>query len=364
VEAWKHLLYSGVVWRLYVFWLFFAALVLAPSVVSAETFTRRDGFLLLWQSILRPAAATREESFADVPEGVRGSKEITYARSRGILDDAVAFRPDDGLTLGDALVWLLRTRNITDDPRDVSVDQLSGAFLRYPIAEIATGSGIHTPMTRDMLVAMMQNLDSMLRMEEHEVSLYAEDFHGDGTAFGEIFDMHALTAAHRSFPWNTLVRVTNIQNGKSVTVRINDRGPFVPGRDMDLSLAAFTAIASRSQGTLRATFERLGDASLVSGCGEEGSPRQQRLAKGVRLLPGVPHRFRLGATLTLQSNKPFLVERVVYPDGVLRKVLDWVHPEERFSLKPSVEGEYTFVFRSIQGRRRSMTMHVTSCAME
>ena len=80
-----------------------------------------------------------------------------------------------------------------------------------------------------------------------------------GTASGEPFDPEALTAAHKTLPFNTRVRVTNPANGKSVIVRINDRGPYVDGRCLDLSRAAFRAIANLSQGILsKVTYEVLG----------------------------------------------------------------------------------------------------------
>ena len=69
-------------------------------------------------------------------------------------------------------------------------------------------------------------------------SYYAQRFHGRPTASGERFDMHALTAAHRTLPFGTRVQVTNPANGRSVTVRINDRGPFTRGRTIDVSQAA------------------------------------------------------------------------------------------------------------------------------
>jgi len=69
-------------------------------------------------------------------------------------------------------------------------------------------------------------------------SYYGRKFHGRRTASGEPFDMGALTAAHRSLPFGSLVRVTNPANGRSVTVRINDRGPFTRGRVIDVSRAA------------------------------------------------------------------------------------------------------------------------------
>ena len=69
-------------------------------------------------------------------------------------------------------------------------------------------------------------------------SWYGKKFHGRTTASGEDFDMFELTAAHRQLPLGTYVRVTDLRNGKSVIVRINDRGPFVQGRIMDLSYGA------------------------------------------------------------------------------------------------------------------------------
>jgi rare lipoprotein A len=69
-------------------------------------------------------------------------------------------------------------------------------------------------------------------------SYYAHEFHGRKTANGERYDMHALTAAHKTLPFNTRVKVVNLDNGKSVAVRINDRGPFAKNRIIDLSLGA------------------------------------------------------------------------------------------------------------------------------
>jgi rare lipoprotein A len=87
-----------------------------------------------------------------------------------------------------------------------------------------------------------------------EVSFYAD---GSRTANGESFDPNGLTAAHKTLPFNTMVRVTNLANGKSVTVRINDRGPFVQGRCLDLARGGFTKIASTSAGVIDARYEVL-----------------------------------------------------------------------------------------------------------
>ena len=76
-------------------------------------------------------------------------------------------------------------------------------------------------------------------------SWYGKQFHGRTTASGEGFDMFDLTAAHRELPLGTYVRVTNLRNGKSVVVRVNDRGPYVEGRIMDLSYSAARMLSFR-----------------------------------------------------------------------------------------------------------------------
>ena len=86
-------------------------------------------------------------------------------------------------------------------------------------------------------------------------SYYAQDFHGKKTANGEVYDMHKMTAAHRSFPFGTKVRVTNLENNKSVIVRVNDRGPFKLERIMDLSLGAAEALDMTKSGTAKVRLE-------------------------------------------------------------------------------------------------------------
>jgi rare lipoprotein A len=78
---------------------------------------------------------------------------------------------------------------------------------------------------------------------------------GTTTASGEKFDPNAYTAAHKTLPFNTRVRVTNPSNGKSVVVRINDRGPFVAGRCLDLTPVAFQVIASLGSGVISVTYQ-------------------------------------------------------------------------------------------------------------
>lgn len=89
-------------------------------------------------------------------------------------------------------------------------------------------------------------------------SWYGVPFNGRRTSDGEIYDMRDLTAAHRTLPFNSIVRVTNLTNGKQVNVRINDRGPFVANRIIDLSYSAATAIGMVGPGTAEVRLDVVG----------------------------------------------------------------------------------------------------------
>ena len=92
-------------------------------------------------------------------------------------------------------------------------------------------------------------------------SYYGPKFHGRMTASGEAFNMYELTAAHRTLPFGTILKVTNLANGKSVTVKVNDRGPFKKNRVLDLSYAAAKKIGMVQSGTARikAVIVKLGE---------------------------------------------------------------------------------------------------------
>ncbi len=93
-------------------------------------------------------------------------------------------------------------------------------------------------------------------------SWYGRDFHGKRTASGEIYNMYAFTAAHKSLPLGTYVRVKNLKNGRSVIVRINDRGPYVPGRIIDLSYAAAKSLGMIREGVVPVEITVLGEYPL------------------------------------------------------------------------------------------------------
>ncbi|MCX7974461.1 MAG: septal ring lytic transglycosylase RlpA family protein [Candidatus Aminicenantes bacterium] len=98
-------------------------------------------------------------------------------------------------------------------------------------------------------------------IQEGLASWYGPEFHGRPTSSREIFNMHDLTAAHPTLPFGTYVMVTNLYNGQSVIVRINDRGPFVPGRIIDLSYAAARVIGAIGPGVIPVRLEVLRDIS-------------------------------------------------------------------------------------------------------
>ena len=93
-------------------------------------------------------------------------------------------------------------------------------------------------------------------------SWYGPGFHGKRTSNGERYDQHAMTAAHLSLPLGSRILVTNLDNGRSVEVRVNDRGPFVEGRILDLSYAAARSLDLVRRGTAPVSIERLADDDL------------------------------------------------------------------------------------------------------
>ena len=101
-----------------------------------------------------------------------------------------------------------------------------------------------------------------------KASWYGDAHHGKKTASGEAYDMEEMTAAHRSLPFGTRVRVTNLANGKSVVVRINDRGPFVSGRVIDLTRGAARELGMIEEGVadVRLTIVDGAGSQQLNGC--------------------------------------------------------------------------------------------------
>lgn len=118
------------------------------------------------------------------------------------------------------------------------------------IAALAACAGSTTPPSR----AAAPTPRSVGWSDEGVASWYGPRFHGRPTASGERFDMNAMTAAHRTLPFGTHIEVTNLTNGRTVTVRVNDRGPFAGNRILDLSRAAARELDMLGAGTARVRF--------------------------------------------------------------------------------------------------------------
>jgi rare lipoprotein A (peptidoglycan hydrolase) len=119
-------------------------------------------------------------------------------------------------------------------------------------------------------------------------SWYGQIFHGKPTASGEPYDMYDMTAAHLTLPMGSYVRVTNLRNGRAVVVRVNDRGPIVPGRIIDLSYGAAQALQFKARGLQRVRLD-LVDASLVHTSAAHNSQAKLSPAKPVYQTVAVNH---------------------------------------------------------------------------
>jgi len=153
----------------------------------------------------------------------------------------------------------------------ISYSPLPGVHIATPIslpsgrhASLASGTGGHYKTGKPYRVSgrTYYPLSTAKGYDKTGIaSWYGRDFHGKLTANGERYNMHALSAAHKTLPLPSLVRVTNLENGRSVVVRVNDRGPFVKGRLIDLSYAAANALEYTGQGTARVRVQSLDTAS-------------------------------------------------------------------------------------------------------
>lgn len=141
-------------------------------------------------------------------------------------------------------------------------------------------------------------------------SWYGDDFHGRLTANGEVFDMHAIAAAHPTLPMPSYVRVTNLDNKRSMVVRVNDRGPFHGNRVIDVSHRAADMLGFKNNGTARVRVEYVGraplegsdDIQLASTLRMNGKPAQ---APAVMVASAGPMRGMTAADVPLPPSRPF-----------------------------------------------------------
>ena len=168
-------------------------------------------------------------------------------------------------------------------------------------------------------------------------SYYAEDFHGKRTSNGERFNMNDYTCAHKALPFNTILKVTNLANGKSCEVRVNDRGPFVASREIDLSKAAAVKLGMIGSGTTKVKLEivkkgpntKLSQQTAASaskimaklgGSSATANSKTTAEKKPAKLAPGTYWDIQLGAFSTKENAKEFArkVSRAGFRDIVLQ----------------------------------------------
>lgn len=111
-----------------------------------------------------------------------------------------------------------------------------------------------------IFISLTSALFSEVFKSNVEASYYADKYHGRKTASGEIFNMYDMTCAHKTLPFGTVLRITNLKNNKIVDVRVNDRGPFVKNREIDVSKAAAQKLGMIGSGTARVKIEILNSA--------------------------------------------------------------------------------------------------------
>lgn len=140
-------------------------------------------------------------------------------------------------------------------------------------------------------------------------SWYGEDFHGRPTSSGEPFDMNALTCAHKEYPFGTKLKVTNTSNNKSVECIVNDRGPFIKGRDIDLSYAAARQIDLIAPGIASVLIEVQGrDASYIRTVKVQSADKRGPFAIQVGAFSDSANAVRLKVSLRLKYANVYIQE--------------------------------------------------------
>jgi len=226
-----------------------------------------------------------QDIFPDVIFGTWYAKYVYKAKTLGIVSgdsNTGMFRPGDTVNLAEALKILLRTKQAetfgpTSNPYpDVPADAWFAPYFSYAknmgLLDQSSSENVYpaTPINRGMLAELMYRISVRpAGYQEGKASYYGSEFHGETTASGEVFDASAMTAAHRTLPFNSWVRVTSKESGDSVEVRINDRGPYSGDRLIDLSKGAFESIAPLSRGVINVSIVPIsGPSATENGTGE------------------------------------------------------------------------------------------------
>jgi len=209
----------------------------------------------------------KDPLFSDVEDTKWYSKYLLVAKDKNIINGYPdgTFMPNQSINLVETLKMYLECLNGVTYPdstaypfADTNTDGWYAKYVAYAANQetlnISAKNEIFPDqqMTRGNFAEIIYRLK--LAYEKNykfgKATYYGKAVQGHGTASGEKFDMNALTAAHKTLPFGTIVEVVNLSNGKKVEVKINDRGPFGPGRSIDLSSAAFAKLAPLGTGII------------------------------------------------------------------------------------------------------------------
>ncbi|MDN2481784.1 septal ring lytic transglycosylase RlpA family protein [Vibrio agarivorans] len=191
----------------------------------------------------------------------------------------------------------------------ISVDHIEGITPRYEPYSLG-GNKDYTLRGQDYTIVK----DAKGFTEKGKASWYGKKFHGHLTSNGEIYDMYSMTAAHKTLPLPSYVKVTNVDNGKQTIVRVNDRGPFHEGRIIDLSYAAAHKLGVVQSGVANVEIEVITVEKPQSSAGQKSHP------KYIIQVASSQHKDRSEA-LAKQLSKDLGVESFVQPANNVYRIL-------------------------------------------
>ncbi|MBL4694953.1 septal ring lytic transglycosylase RlpA family protein [Candidatus Gracilibacteria bacterium] len=212
-----------------------------------------------------------EDPFTDTPAASWYSPYLAAAKEIGIIDgyDDGSFQPEKNINLAEALkIYLESFPNLSyPDPNlhlfaDTPIDAWYTPYTSladsremleiHPTNEIYPSQEISRGYLAEIIYKLLKFSDGY---HFGKATFYGKALQGNFTASGEIFDYFQLTAAHKELPFGTMVKVTNLANNKSITVEITDRGPYGPGRVIDLTTTAFEEIAWIGWGIINVQYQ-------------------------------------------------------------------------------------------------------------
>lgn len=212
-----------------------------------------------------------EDPFTDTPLSEWYTPYLLLAKKKGIIEgyEDRSFKPGQDVNLAENLKMYFECFDniiypemekylFNDTPSDSWFTKYTTFAASRELLNINPDNNIYPEqkMSRGYLTEIIYKLNKFAKGYHFgKATYYGESFHGRGTASGQTLDIYAYTAAHKTLSFGTIVEVTNIANGKSITVEITDRGPYVSGRSIDLTPIAFEAIAPLSNGIINVQYK-------------------------------------------------------------------------------------------------------------